>query len=115
MSEITARRSPRPNFYGFYVVYLKMRGRRTRFAVPQPTRRLKIPSEYTPETKIVPPASAVAPWIEEIIRLWDDREYYQTRRQKGLERAKIWEPKWLAFEYDKCFRSLVTEQKRTIL
>lgn len=72
-------------------------------------RLFEIPKEYTPETRIVPPANVVEPWLEEIIMLWDDREYYQTRRQMGLEHAKIWESTRLAFEYDKCFRCLAAE------
>ena len=36
-----------------------------------------IPARYTPETRDVPTAGEVAPWVETIIRLWDDAEYYE--------------------------------------
>ncbi len=36
-----------------------------------------IPARYTPETREAPTAEEVAPWVETIIRLWDDAEYYE--------------------------------------
>jgi glycosyltransferase involved in cell wall biosynthesis len=45
-----------------------------------------IPEEYTPETTSVPTAEEVEPWVQTIIRLWDDHPLYQgpAGRIKGV-------------------------------
>jgi hypothetical protein len=41
-----------------------------------------IPQRYTPQTRLVPTADEVAPWIDTIIRLWDDQAFYQHERRR---------------------------------
>ena len=36
-----------------------------------------VPARYTPETREVPTAEEVEPWVEAIIRLWDDAAEYE--------------------------------------
>jgi glycosyltransferase involved in cell wall biosynthesis len=55
-----------------------------------------IPARYTPETKIVPTAEEVAPWVDTIIRLWDDQAEYKRRSQAAREHAQQWRPERLA-------------------
>src|SRR5262245_40325365 len=38
--------------------------------------RIAIPAEYTPDTRVPPSADEVAPWVEELVRLWDDAAAY---------------------------------------
>ena len=62
------------------------------------TRRLffDIPARYTPETREVPTAEEVVPWVETIIRLWDDAAYYERCSRAARERARAWHPDRLA-------------------
>ena len=48
----------------------------------------EIPAMYTPGTRDVPTAEEVAPWVEAIIRLWDDAAYYDRCSLAARERAK---------------------------
>ena len=47
-----------------------------------------IPARYTPQTSDVPTAEEVAPWVETIIRLWDDAAEYDRRSLAGESAAK---------------------------
>ena len=42
-----------------------------------------IPAKYTPETREVPTAEEVEPWVETIIRLWDDAERVRSLEPSG--------------------------------
>ena len=46
---------------------------------------LPLPARLTPTTRDVPEAAEVEPWVETIIRLWDDRALYeeQSLRRPG--------------------------------
>jgi glycosyltransferase involved in cell wall biosynthesis len=63
-----------------------------------------IPARYTPETRDVPTAEEVAPWIEAIVRLWDDAEAYNRATVAARDRAKCWHPERLAPLYREFFR-----------
>ena len=58
-----------------------------------------IPARYTPETREVPTAEEVAPWVETIIRLWDDAAEYDRCSRAARERARAWHPDRLAALY----------------
>jgi glycosyltransferase involved in cell wall biosynthesis len=51
-----------------------------------------VPERYTPQTRLVPTAKEVAPWIDMIIRLWDDTDFYAQERQRCLAAAEAWHP-----------------------
>ena len=51
-----------------------------------------IPARYTPETRDVPTAEEVEPWVETIIRLWDDPAEYERWSRAARERAQQWHP-----------------------
>ena len=53
---------------------------------------LPLPNRLTPLTKIVPSAEEVEPWVETIIRLWDDRAPFQEQVAKARTEAKCWHP-----------------------
>ena len=52
---------------------------------------LPIPKRFVDAPGTVPSAEDVAPWVDEIVRLWDDPAYFAVRRAKGLARAREWE------------------------
>jgi hypothetical protein len=65
-----------------------------------------IPARYTPETTDVPSAEEVEPWVEAIIRLWDDKAFYREQSRKALEHAQRWHPERLRPLYENFFRNV---------
>src|SRR5439155_7725037 len=51
-----------------------------------------VPEQYTPQSRVVPTAEEVAPWVDMIIRLWDDNDFYVQERQRCLAAAEAWHP-----------------------
>jgi len=68
---------------------------------------LEIPAQYTPESRTVPMSEEVEPWVQAIIKLWDDAEFYETHRQKSLTRTECWQPNRIAEQYDACLSKLL--------
>ncbi len=68
---------------------------------------LNIPERYTPVSSFVPTFEEARPWLDAIKRLWDDSSFYEEARQRGLERARLWEYSRVASEYDAAFRNVV--------
>jgi glycosyltransferase involved in cell wall biosynthesis len=65
-----------------------------------------IPAKFTPETREVPSAEEVEPWVDTIIRLWDDAAEYKRRSQAARAHAQQWHPDRLAPIYHDFFSSL---------
>jgi hypothetical protein len=65
-----------------------------------------IPVRYTPETRDVPTAEEVEPWVETIIRLWDDASFYDGWSRAARERAQQWHPDRLTPIYREFFGRL---------
>ncbi len=65
-----------------------------------------IPERHTPLSTEAPTAEEVEPWVEAIIRLWDDEEFYRHQSEKALEHAKQWHPERLRPIYEEFFRNL---------
>ena len=65
-----------------------------------------IPACYTPTTKTVPSEEEVRPWVETIIRLWDDPAFYRQSSQAARDRARIWHPSELASRYTEFFQGV---------
>jgi glycosyltransferase involved in cell wall biosynthesis len=66
-----------------------------------------IPECYTPESRIVASAEEVAPWVETVIRLWDDAAFYEQESRRSLAAAEAWRPERLVAQYDAFFRGLL--------
>jgi glycosyltransferase involved in cell wall biosynthesis len=68
---------------------------------------LSLPDRLTPATRVVPTAEEVGPWVEAVIRLWDDPEWFaeQVRRARG--EAHRWRPEDLAPAYIRFLRMAV--------
>ncbi len=67
-----------------------------------------IPERYTPQTRVVPTPEEVAPWVETVVRLWDDAAFYQQQSRRCLGAAEAWRPERLGSQYDAFFRGLVS-------
>jgi len=68
-----------------------------------------IPARYTPECRDLPAAEEVQPWVEKIIRLWDDAAEYGRWSRAARQRAQQWHPDRLAPIY-RDFFSRITHQ-----
>ncbi len=70
---------------------------------------IDIPARYTPETRELPTAEEVDPWVETIVRLWDDAAEYERWSRAAREHAQQWHPDRLAPIYREFF-SQITHQ-----
>ena len=60
---------------------------------------LHIPEEFTPKTRDPLPAEAVEPWLELIVRLWDDQGFYEAEAARALAAADMYRPENLTARY----------------
>ena len=67
---------------------------------------LPLPERLTPATRVVPAAEEVEPWVEAIIRLWDDRKFYEGLSARALHEAQRWNPDLLRPLYAEFFRKV---------
>jgi glycosyltransferase involved in cell wall biosynthesis len=68
---------------------------------------IDIPARYSPDTRELPTAEEVQPWVDTIIRLWDDQAEYDRRSQAALARSQAWLTETLAGSYIDFFTNLV--------
>jgi glycosyltransferase involved in cell wall biosynthesis len=61
---------------------------------------IDVPEKYTPESRLVPSTEEVTPWLDAIIRLWDDADYYADQSRRSKETAEAWRPERLIGEYE---------------
>jgi glycosyltransferase involved in cell wall biosynthesis len=66
-----------------------------------------IPARYTPHNALVPTPEEVAPWVETILRLWDDRGFYENQRLACQKSANKWSPDFVFAEHDRLFRKFL--------
>lgn len=66
---------------------------------------LDVAHEITPTTRILPTPEQVRPWVDWIIRLWDDPACYAEVSRRGKARAEQWRPEAIARQYDEFFRA----------
>jgi len=66
-----------------------------------------VPDRYTPQSRLVPTAEEVAPWIDTIIRLWDDDVFYEQERRRCLAAAEAWRPDRLLPRFEKFLISVM--------
>ena len=65
-----------------------------------------IPVKYTPETRELPTTEEIEPWVETIIRLWDDPAWYDRWSRAARERSRQWHPDRLVPVYREFFGRL---------
>ena len=67
---------------------------------------LPLPERLTPVSTIVPEAEEVEPWVETIVRLWDDRELYEEQCARARNEAERWNHERLNPLYAEFFGSV---------
>ena len=65
-----------------------------------------IPEKYTSAIRELPTAEEVTPWVETIIRLWDDEEFYRSVSSRAKDRSNRWRPEQLAPRYREFFSNI---------
>jgi glycosyltransferase involved in cell wall biosynthesis len=58
-----------------------------------------IPAKYTPESDSSPSPDEVEPWVEAVLRLWDDDSEYRWARETARRHAAKFQPESLASTY----------------
>jgi glycosyltransferase involved in cell wall biosynthesis len=68
--------------------------------------RFDIPERYTTRTCAIPTEEEVEPWIETIIRLWDNPSEYQSASEIARRHAQQWTPERMAPIYKEFFSGI---------
>ena len=68
-----------------------------------------IPPHYTEHTRLVPTSREVQPWVDTIIRLWDDQAFYQTHRQRCLAASQAYLPGPLIDRHEKTILDAISD------
>ena len=74
-----------------------------------------LPDRLTPVSKIVPEAHEVEPWIEAVIRLWDDERLYAEQSALALTEAQRRRPERLRPLYAEFFRNVRNQPGAPVL
>ena len=69
---------------------------------------ISIPRRYTPHTREVPLSEEAKPWVDEIVKLWDNADYYALRREQALHRAFAWNYSKVVERYEQVLRKLLS-------
>ena len=67
---------------------------------------LPLPERLTLSTRELPTPGEVEPWVEAIIRLWDDEEFHAEHGRRALAESRRWEPDVLEPRYVEFFRDV---------
>jgi hypothetical protein len=67
---------------------------------------LSLPDRLTPVIGWLPTAEEVAPWVEAVIRLWDDAEFALDHRRRAVAESQRWAPDVLETSYAEFFQDL---------
>jgi len=68
-----------------------------------------LPSRCTLESNAAPTAEEVEPWVQTIMRLWDDAAFYADRSQAARQRGGLWCPDHLQPIYRAFFENLFVQ------
>jgi len=68
-----------------------------------------VPEEITPATQKPVAPEVVQPWIDVIIRMFDDEDFYKAECDKARKAAKKFLPETLAPQYVKIFREIIAK------
>jgi len=67
---------------------------------------LPLPERLTPATQELPTPEEVSPWVDAVIRLWDDGAWYAERSRLALEESRRWDPGVVEPRYVEFFRDV---------
>jgi glycosyltransferase involved in cell wall biosynthesis len=68
---------------------------------------LPIPPDITPLQRVPVPAEVAEPWVELMIRLEGDADFYRAESQRALDASRIYRPENLAPRYVEYFRGIL--------
>lgn len=68
---------------------------------------IPVPAAFTPRTDTVPAAEQLRPWLDTIIRLWDDPSFYVNACLRARVEAEKWKPETLIPQYETYFHNLL--------
>jgi len=71
-----------------------------------------VPAKYTPQTRLMPSAREITPWVETIIRLWDDQAFYENEQQRCRAAAHVWAPEKVGETYDNYLSGLLNKSRQ---
>lgn len=69
---------------------------------------LPLPDHLVPGSHHLPGAEEMAPWVEAVIRLWDDAGFFAAHAERAAAEAGRWDPDVLAPQYVRFFTGLRT-------
>jgi glycosyltransferase involved in cell wall biosynthesis len=69
----------------------------------------EIPGRCTAESRAAPTAEEVEPWVETIIRLWDNSAYFDKWSQAARRRGQLWHPDTLKPVYREFFENVFVQ------
>jgi len=72
---------------------------------------LPLPDRLTPTAGLVPTPEEVAPWVEAVIRLWDDAEFYEEHCRRVSAESRRWSPEILEPLYVRFFTGLIPQRR----
>jgi len=72
---------------------------------------LPLPDRLTPAAGLLPTPEEVAPWIEAVIRLWDDAEFYEEHCRRVSAESRRWSPEILEPLYVRFFTGLIPHRR----
>jgi glycosyltransferase involved in cell wall biosynthesis len=67
---------------------------------------LPLPEHLTPTTRFLPTTEEVGPWVEAIIRLWDDGAAYREQCRRARSEARRWAPEVLEPQHIRFFNEV---------
>lgn len=67
---------------------------------------LPLPARLSPVSRELPTAEEVTPWVEVVIRLWDDAGWYAELSRRALSESRRWDPVVLEPRYGRFFSEI---------
>jgi glycosyltransferase involved in cell wall biosynthesis len=67
---------------------------------------LPIPAQLSPETRTPPTADAVRPWVDAVLRLWDDPARYTSMSAAAEAGSRAWHPEIVIPQWEALLTSL---------
>jgi glycosyltransferase involved in cell wall biosynthesis len=71
---------------------------------------LPIPPRFTPESRTAPTAEEVAPWVRNVLHLWDDAVAHATAVERAAERSRCWDSGIVLGQWEQFLRGLNCRQ-----
>jgi glycosyltransferase involved in cell wall biosynthesis len=72
---------------------------------------LPLPERLTQFTRELPTPEEVAPWVEAVIRLWDDADWYAEHSRRASAESRRWDPEVLEPQYVRFFSEIKSKAK----